>query len=168
MRRGINKIFKLPCELYFTGAIWTVGENSRSIKCSGTRKIRTKYPQLDIVFPRDIMTWPWQPPVVQCRAPWLRRHIDWHVYSNGELCWCLTQRWYDKQGWLGKSRDAIATDGLNWLFSSIDLLLVRHLVGYNKKMTEWPIKWSAWGHGSEGVREYARIRQYENRHRYLK
>ena len=133
---------------------WHKTNGSDIIKCSGIRRIRTKRPKIDIELSRDVMKWPGQPPSVWCTAPWVRRDINWHVFSDSKLCWCLNLRWLDVQGWPCKSRDAIATDGLNWLFSSVDLLLTRHLVGHYRNLDKWPEEWTAWGHGEDGIQEY--------------
>lgn len=167
MRRGINKIFVLPCERYLSEAKWVKDDCSDYILCTGIRAVRAKRPRIDIAFQRDIMKWPRHPPRAWCNVSWVRRDIDWHVFSDGGLCWCLKERWQDHQEWPGKSRDAIATDGLKWMFASVDLLLERHLVGHYRKLEKWPEEWTAWGHGTTGVREYERERNQRRYHRRI-
>lgn len=158
MRRGILKILIRPVERYLAEAVWSASSDPAYLLCNGIVRVRSKRARVRMAFRRRIMDWPDAPPKVWCFESWIRRDIDWHVYPDGGLCWCLDAEWKDLQGWRGKSRDAIATDGLRWLFKAVDLMLVRHLVGHYRKLVEWPDEWNAWAHGDTGVAQYEQQR----------
>ena len=162
MRRGLRQILTLPCEQYLLKATWQATANPEVVLLQGVRAIRSKRPTLQIELRRDIMQWPECPPTVRCDATWIRQELDWHVLSGARLCWCLPEQWKDVQGWCGKSRDAIATDGLRWLFGSVNLLLERHLVGHFRKLDAWPEEWTQWSHGCLGVQEYEQERKRQH------
>ena len=98
--------------------------------------------------------WEASPPIIFCMEPWIKRDIDWHVYSDGNLCWIYDREWIDEvnsvQG-LGELDRLLYLSSL--LFSNVTYLLDRHCLSGQTGITAWT--WPARPHGKEKAeREY--------------
>lgn len=135
---------------------------------TGQMKVGNKWPLIEVRFLRYFPDLKLIPPKVWCREPWVKRDIDWHVYSDARLCWVLPEQWRDVQGWRGKSNQEVAVDASKWLLASTELLLSRHLYGHLKGLVEWPEEWDQWGHAWIGPHEYhqQQSEQYLLRRKY--
>lgn len=125
----------------------------------GTMPIGHKSALLDIFFDRWFKNLKRHAPLVYCDEKWVRRDIDWHVFSDGCLCWTLPRLWRDLHCWRGKPRRLIAVEGSELLIESVRSLLTRHLLGTMQNKGEWPNAWGQWSHGREGANEYERERK---------
>lgn len=107
--------------------------------------------------------WVERAPTVITHASFVRREADWHAYSDGALCYVLTDEWRDRLSKLmtNNNEDILrAIDyAATWLLAATDSLVTRHLLGTRYGIDKWPVKWLAYAHGNDGVREYLRHRR---------
>lgn len=157
-------------------AIFHIAEDGRTITVEGRlnlshEEIVTRATALcTFVIP---VVWKKRLPSVWCREPW-RKHplpggltnAEWHVLSDGSLCYELPHRWRDKipeAEQAGGTPAAIAL-AQDWILNSVRWLLYRHLEAFRHNLTYWDNeRWPAWGHGYEGPREYFKIKEREKR-----
>jgi hypothetical protein len=95
-------------------------------------------------------------PRVQCLETWTTRNIDWHVYSDGSLCWVLDEEWTDVCEKSFKSleeRKAIKFCA-EWMLHNVRWLLYRHFIAPGLGIVEWPVEWGGWRHGKKGREDY--------------
>ena len=118
----------------------------------GCLYLRGEEAKIDILLPAD---WRQDPPIIWCREPWIKRKIDWHVYSGGGLCWVHHKEWRryhrEPQFWID------ATCG--YLFRNVTYLIERHLIGHMLGLSDWSPGWEQYAHGKEAegdIREWKR------------
>lgn len=118
----------------------------------------------EIVVPVDIHVTPhWMtiPPLAIATPGFLRAERDWHVQPDGCLCYVLAHEWkmtLDCQFAKGLHPDHLMDFAATWCLSSLDSLLVRHLIGHRFGFTKWPQRWAQWAHGPTGTQEYQRYK----------
>jgi hypothetical protein len=115
--------------------------------CLGSADFVTK----KVVPCKFVFTWNWidNPPLVRPSAPWLKRGIaDWHIHSDGTLCFEFDPNWttqlqsiYDETT-LGPLSDY----AVNWLINSTRSLLRRQLCAHRDNIKDWSPKWEFWPH----------------------
>lgn len=104
-------------------------------------------------------------PSLRCTAPWIRgqdvRDPDWHVNSDGSLCYVLGDQWRDA---INYARQNIALSEVDsyaafYAVNSAKWLLFRHLESYRMGITRWSDHWPAWPHHEAGRRAYRQWRE---------
>lgn len=95
-------------------------------------------------------------PQVSCSEYWIRKDIEWHINTNGTLCYELAERWKRYMADLTQklSRADLMYVASHWCLHHIQSLLYRHLHGYENNMTVWPAQWKAFRHGDDGTVDY--------------
>lgn len=118
--------------------------------------------QSDIVITRyddPLTSSPW----IDCKAPWVRRSVDWHFMDFGRknprtrFCWVLDLEWRDhfrKRLDAGESAAILCEDAAHWMVEAMRLVLSRHWHGWEQGIEEWPREWEDYSHGRAGVNEY--------------
>jgi len=98
--------------------------------------------------------WKLYPPRVLCKEPWIKRDIDWHIYSDGRLCYIYDGEWIDQvQSVRGMNEQDRLLYPSSLLFLNVTYLLDRHCLSEQLGITEWT--WPARPHGKEKAeREY--------------
>lgn len=99
------------------------------------------------------------PPTVNCQEKWIRKDIDWHVYSDHSVCWVLDEEWQDYLRYCLKeySWEDAEKIAVTWCLNSCSDLLYKHMIAYELGITQWPgHKWEYWSHGRRGKQEYSR------------
>jgi hypothetical protein len=91
-------------------------------------------------------------PVVRCNAPWMRRgEADWHVASDGSLCWVFEPYWRDvlkeSAGYLDEKE--LRQMAAYWCASAAADLVGKHLFADTHGIKAWPKEWEFWAHGPE-------------------
>lgn len=104
--------------------------------------------------------WPIHGPILRCAAPWIRgrdvRDPDWHVNSDGSLCYVLDDQWRDA---IRYAKEEVPFDEL-WSYAAFYAinnarwLLFRHLESYRLGIKRWSDHWPAWPHHEQGRRAY--------------
>ncbi len=107
---------------------------------------------------RIFSNWRDSPPTVICEEPWVRRHIDWHVYRTGELCWVLPKQWKDAVSSFERRIPTLSLceSSAFFLLRNVEYLLKCHRIGYEKGEESWNPEWSEFLHDKEGVEQYLR------------
>ena len=97
-------------------------------------------------------------PRVSCADYWVRKDIEWHINTDGTLCYELAERWKRQMSVLKKrlTPSDLMYVASNWCLHHTQSLLFRHLHGYENNMTIWPTKWKAFRHGNDGTADYFR------------
>ena len=102
-------------------------------------------------------------PWVNCRAPWIRRSVDWHYMNFGrkdprtQFCWVLDLEWrehFRKRIDAGEPAAILCEDAAHWMVEAMRLVLSRHWHGWELGIEEWPPEWEDYSHGDAGVNEY--------------
>lgn len=95
-------------------------------------------------------------PRVVCHESWIRRHVDWHAYSDGELCVDLPARWFNQISPIAELFSSVEVErfAADYLLNSTAWLISRHRFGFEHALTEWPGNWPCWPHGRAGEAEY--------------
>lgn len=96
-------------------------------------------------------------PVVCCLEPWVKKGItDWHVYTNGGLCFELALRWKNEVDRAVQEHGIMygAAFAATWCLNNTRWLLYRHRYAYENNINEWPKEWPCWRHGKDGERDY--------------
>jgi hypothetical protein len=94
--------------------------------------------------------WRTHAPLVLCNAPWMRRgEADWHVASDGTLCWVFESYW---EAVLNESADFLDGQELRqmaayWCASAAADLVGKHLFAETHGIKAWPKEWDSWAHG---------------------
>jgi hypothetical protein len=104
--------------------------------------------------------WWIRPPRCFCSASWIRRDIDWHVYSTGELCWVYPPYWQEVlQGVIGRLDSSVARQtAAYWFAEQSSELIGKHLVADRLSLNKWPKEWLAWPHGEAARQQYEEMR----------
>jgi hypothetical protein len=137
----VHRTFGAPHRQFFAATLTVEGENL--IPSFGALLwVRVDSP-VELTIPH---AWP--------QEGWLRREIDWHVYSDGHLCLDLQTRWRDFVGAVQRDRGAAiaATYAAEYFTHSARWLLTRHRYGWLNHLERW--SWPQWSHGRRGLREY--------------
>jgi hypothetical protein len=97
-------------------------------------------------------------PKVFCTEYWVKRDVDWHIYSTGELCYDLPERWKrNMKRFQKRLTSAQLTEvAANWCLIHSQSLLFRHLFAYDNNLEKWPQEWKAFRHGKAGLNDYLR------------
>jgi len=122
-------------------------------------KEEMRFKQIASVIAEITTPAPLSMPVVYCSAPWLKCGADWHISSNGWLCWELPNLWEDRIGKLEAEKvesGALTQYAATWCMNSVISLLCRHWYAHRHGIEQWPPEWKHWGHYNEGVLEYER------------
>ena len=101
-------------------------------------------------------------PRVTSDAAWLRREPDWHVYSNGALCWTYPQHYFELIEELSRHLDeaALLETAACWCVSKSAELVERHLIADRSGLKTWPTEWEAWPHGvSEAQAQFEKMKR---------
>lgn len=104
--------------------------------------------------------WCTELPEVRCFENWIRKDIDWHVYSDGSLCWEIPPRWTHQLYSVGLSNSPkeVCAFAAAYLLNSVRSLLARHHIGWQLGLVRWPQEWRAWSHGDAGYSEFEKER----------
>lgn len=100
-------------------------------------------------------------PKIHCIEPWIRRgSADWHIYSDGSLCWDLKNRWHEHIASIPSyySMEETSTHSAAYLLNSVRSLLAQHYIAWQLNLLKWPSEWPQWSHNQQGVLEYNRMR----------
>jgi len=136
-----------------------------ALKIGINRKIRlilslpeSKEPaRIEIDISQD---WETSPPRVFCKEHWVKRDIDWHVYSDRSLCYIYDREWADEvlsvQN-LGEQDRALYLSDL--LLTFVIYLLDRHCLSEQLGITNWI--WPERPHGREKAEEEYRCQLRE-------
>ena len=99
--------------------------------------------------------WLTAPPVICCPNLWVRRETNWHVGTDGTLCYVLDAEWKDRVRDVATRHDVdgVAAYAAEYLMRNTRWLLQRHLVGDQQNIKKWI--WEGWSHNQKGQAEYA-------------
>jgi len=99
-----------------------------------------------------------RPPRVKVEAHFMRLDIDWHCYSNSELCYVHPLEWRDnhreKKHEFHRSPERFIQRSADWILDAVDDLSFKHFIGWQCQLCSWPTEWSEWKHGDEGIEQY--------------
>lgn len=110
--------------------------------------------------------WLWRIPEVSCKESWIRKGVaDWHVFSDGRLCFEYDARWRQELSAIAKcyTFGQTADFAVEWLLNSTRSLLNRHLFASRNDLVIWSKQWDFWAHG-RGEAERQLIREGETGH----
>ena len=92
----------------------------------------------------------------------MRRVVDWHVFTDGSLCWVYPKLWTDVIRGLQEVMspgDVLATAAY-WCVEHSSSLIAKHLEADRNSYTgPWPAEWDAWAHYAEGDAEYKKAKR---------
>lgn len=104
-------------------------------------------------------------PLLQCSEPWICRPggtltTNWHIRTDGLLCYVLDAEWEDALRNLSKKTNGqyIGRVAAFYAINNARWLLYHHLLGYRDNLTDWPPDWPQRSHSTEGIIEYMRER----------
>lgn len=101
-------------------------------------------------------------PIVRTDEPWLRHGgAEWHMFSNGSLCYLYAQHWRDDVP-ASVSQYDIATAAAfaaSWCVRSVKWLLYRHHFAFEHGIKRWPAEWPFWPHGQKAESEYEKFKR---------
>lgn len=121
----------------------------------GSDEMQTKKCAQCIIIVDD--GWVQSPPVVICTEPWIiLGEPNWHISSEGVLCWDYASHWKDSISTVLKAETHgnAAEFGSRWFLRSTRNLLNRHLLASRSGIKEWRKEWDYWAHGEAAAREY--------------
>lgn len=94
--------------------------------------------------------WLWRIPEVTCKESWITKGLaDWHIGSDGRLCFEYDERWRQELASMVKCHTfgQTADYAVEWLINSTRSLLNRHLFASRNGLTVWSKQWDFWAHG---------------------
>lgn len=101
-------------------------------------------------------------PVVSTDEPWLiRGGAEWHIFSNGSICYVYAPHWRDEVAAVLAEFDieAAAAFAATWCVHSTQWLLYRHHFAFEHGLKKWPAQWPFWSHGQKAKREYKKFKR---------
>ena len=104
-------------------------------------------------------------PNLRCFAPWVqclpRANADWHFKKDSSVCYVLNYEWFDFNARVfdQHGRNAAVTAATEFCLNNARSHLYKYVEAYRNGLTSWRPHWKAWGHGTDGIREYLQWRK---------
>jgi hypothetical protein len=101
-------------------------------------------------------------PVVSTSEPWLiRGGAEWHIFSDGNICYVYGPHWRDEVAAVLVEFDieAAAAFAAAWCVRSTQWLLYRHHFAFEHGLKKWPIEWPFWPHDYKARLEYEKLKR---------
>lgn len=123
-------------------------------KISGELDTGVVIASVEVLVPWKFCDLKRDPPMVLCKSPWMKSHVDWHNSAKFGMCWVIPNQWRDAMNWKGKPVEHIIDEGVSWMLTSSINLINRHYSAELEGITEWDPQWGAWDHFDAGVKQY--------------
>jgi len=107
------------------------------------------------VFREEWRRWP---PQLWSDERWIRRPggvltINWHIFPEGNLCYVLVPQWRETLAAIEAEHGtkAALVSAMHYILNNARYLLFHHLLGYRRKLADWPEEWPQYPHSREAA-----------------